>query len=70
MKTPLPIEMLEEVADEMDDAASTLKFLYKYSSSDNEDDCGICCVIRSLLSTINKTHAYIEIMSVDNTKAE
>ncbi|WP_370611783.1 hypothetical protein [Klebsiella aerogenes] len=68
MKTA--VEMLEDVSAEMTDATSTLEFLYKHSSSEADIDSGICCVVRSLLSTINKTYSYIELLSVDNTKAE
>ncbi|HGV3498459.1 TPA: hypothetical protein ACNGY8_004101 [Klebsiella michiganensis] len=61
MKTP--IEMLNDISGEITDAASLLELLYKSTTNGADTDSGICCIVRSLLSTSEKAQNYIEHLS-------
>lgn len=64
MKTSSPTEMLKDVTGEITDAVSLLEFLYKNTDNDADTDSGLSCIIRSLLSTIDKSYGYIEQISI------
>ncbi len=59
MKTPE--EMLNDIAAQISEGNTLLEMIYKNSGEMNEEtDCGIACLIRSLDKTRETTYGYID----------
>lgn len=58
MKTP--VQMLETVAVEIIENTVLLEIIYKNSNEDQEIDCAIACLIRSMQKTLDITNEYIK----------
>ncbi|AMQ58874.1 hypothetical protein RSM41_002903 [Klebsiella aerogenes] len=63
MKTPLPIEMLEDVSAEIIENTSLLEVIYRTADMDPEVDNSVACLIRSMQKTLEKAHGYIEMLA-------
>ncbi|HDH1459019.1 TPA: hypothetical protein PIT96_003168 [Klebsiella michiganensis] len=58
MKTP--VQMLETVAAEIIENTVLLEIIYKNSNEDQETDCAMACLIRSMQKTLDITNEYIK----------
>lgn len=58
MKTP--VQMLEDVAAEIIENTVLLELIYKNSNEDQETDCAMACLIRSMKKTLDITNGYIK----------
>ncbi|MFG0814717.1 hypothetical protein [Raoultella sp. FYR_9] len=58
MKTP--VQMLEDVAAEIIENTVLLELIYKNSNEDQETDCAMACLIRSMQKTLDITNEYIK----------
>ncbi|MDH0315330.1 MULTISPECIES: hypothetical protein [Klebsiella] len=58
MKTP--VQMLETVAAEIIENTVLLEIIYKNSNEDQEIDCAMACLIRSMQKTLDITNEYIK----------
>ncbi|EPP7097893.1 hypothetical protein ACTWOF_005911 [Klebsiella michiganensis] len=58
MKTP--VQMLEAVAAEIIENTVLLEIIYKNSNEDQETDCAMACLIRSMQKTLDITNEYIK----------
>ncbi|MFH3002817.1 hypothetical protein [Klebsiella aerogenes] len=65
MKTPLPIEMLEDVSAEIIENASLLEVIYRTADMEPEADNAVACLIRSMQKTLEKAHGYIEMLAAN-----
>ncbi len=58
MKTS--VQMLEDVAAEIIENTVLLELIYKNSNEDQETDCAMACLIRSMKKTLDITNEYIK----------
>ncbi|WP_448956943.1 hypothetical protein [Klebsiella michiganensis] len=58
MKTP--VQMLEDVAADIIENTVLLELIYKNSNEDQETDCAMACLIRSMQKTLDITNEYIK----------
>ncbi|MFU8368925.1 hypothetical protein [Raoultella ornithinolytica] len=61
MKTP--VQMLEDVAADIIENTVLLELIYKNSNEDQETDCAMACLIRSMQKTLDITNEYIKTYS-------
>lgn len=67
MKTPSPIQMLEDVSAEIIENTSLLEVIYRTADMEPEADNAVACLIRSMQKTLEKVHGYIEMLAINPT---
>lgn len=65
MKTPSPIQMLEDVSAEIIENTSLLEVIYRTADMEPEADNAVACLIRSMQKTLEKAHGYIEMLAAN-----
>lgn len=57
--SPAPVEMLKDISGQITDSVSLLEFIYKNTTNGCDTESAMCCLIRSMLKTIDRADEYI-----------